>query len=203
MKKAFLITLAVLAVGGSLIFVGQRSETTKTEERNQAFLQSMVPHHESAVAMANVAKERATVPEMKQLATDIVGAQEREIAQMKQIHQRLFGSDLKPDERAHDKLGLSASEAGMNHGAESTNKLRIANPFDSAFIDEMTPHHEGAIRMATAVLKTTKDDEIRQLAQGIISAQEQEVKLMNEVRNRYFSSITTPNPSSGGEHGGH
>ncbi len=212
MKKAVLITLVVLAVGGGLILAGQKAEPAQAKERDQAFLQSMVPHHESAISMAQVAKERATVPEIKQLANDIVGAQEKELAQMRTIHQRLFNAALTSDEGAHDKLELSADEAGMNHGAESTTKLRTANPFDSAFIDEMTPHHEGAVRMAKAVLETTEDAEIRQLAQDIVSAQEAEVKLMKDVRTRVYGSSATPSdaspsssasPSFGGGHGGH
>lgn len=49
---------------------------------DEAFLQMMIPHHQSAIAMAEVALERATRPEVKQLAKNIVDAQQREIAQM-------------------------------------------------------------------------------------------------------------------------
>ncbi len=200
--KMLLIILAVLVAGAGIVFVANQSGGDNAKKRDQAFLQSMVPHHESAIAMAQVAKERATTPEIKKLAGDIVSAQETEIAQMRRIHERLFGSALTPDEGAHEQLGLSASEAGMNHGAGSTDMLRTANPFDQAFIDEMIPHHEGAIRMAKALLETTKDTELRQLAQAIVTAQEKEVTLMSEVRTRVYGTVA-PTPSSGGGHSGH
>jgi uncharacterized protein (DUF305 family)/uncharacterized cupredoxin-like copper-binding protein len=49
---------------------------------DEVFLRMMVPHHQSAVVMAEVALLRATRPEVKQLAQSIIDAQQREIAQM-------------------------------------------------------------------------------------------------------------------------
>lgn len=48
-----------------------------------AFLNSMIEHHEGAVAMAKLSEERAKHPEIKQLSEEIIGAQEREITQMR------------------------------------------------------------------------------------------------------------------------
>ncbi len=82
----------------------------------RGFLQAMVPHHEAAIEMAEVAVERAESPEIKQLATAIRDAQGPEIEQMEKIHERRFGSALVPNEGGHEALGLSADEAGMGHG---------------------------------------------------------------------------------------
>ena len=46
------------------------------------------------------------------------------------------------------------------------------------FVTMMIPHHQGAIDMARAMLLTTKDPELRNLAQGIITEQQNEIRLM-------------------------
>jgi uncharacterized protein (DUF305 family) len=42
----------------------------------------MIPHHRSAIQMANVALERSDNPRIEKLAGEIVQAQESEISQM-------------------------------------------------------------------------------------------------------------------------
>lgn len=52
------------------------------EEFDKAFLSEMIIHHQGAVAMAKVVLEKSNRPELKQLANDIISAQEREINMM-------------------------------------------------------------------------------------------------------------------------
>jgi uncharacterized protein (DUF305 family) len=163
----------------------------------RAFLEAMVPHHESAIAMAEVAVDRAEEPEIKKLAQAINDAQGPEIAQMGRIHRRLFRSELRPNPAAHEQLGLSPEEAAMEEG-DPTRELRRADPFERAFIDMMVPHHRGAVRMAEAVLERTRDGELRGLARAIISAQNREIKQMNDFRTEHYGG---PVPEGGGEPG--
>jgi uncharacterized protein (DUF305 family) len=176
---------------------------TSEAQPEQAFLQAMVPHHESAIDMARVAEREGESSFVKTLAGSITSAQEEEIGQMRKIHERLFRSPLRPDEGAHDALGLSAEEAGMNH-MDGGAMLRGKRPFDRAFVDEMVPHHEGAIAMARGVLKETRDPELRKLAQDIIRAQEREISEMNAFRKREYGgpASSEAKPSAHGEHGG-
>ncbi len=157
-----------------------------------AFLQAMIPHHESAVEMADMAGEKAKHPQIKQLAQKIVAAQNREITQMRSVYRRLFGKAIKPDAGAHTKLGLSAEDAGMAHMDMS--ELENATPFDRSFIDEMVGHHQGAIRMARAVSAQTDDSEMKELSASIIQAQSSEISEMNAWRKRWYGAAS---PSGG------
>lgn len=156
---------------------------------NRAFLEAMIPHHESAIEMAKIAKRRAEHPEVRQLAFRIANTQRDEIRQIEHMHQRLFGQKILPNSDAHEALGLSAEQAGMAH-MEPTAALAEAKPFDKAFIDEMIPHHQGAIRMARAVLDETEDGGVRSLAEAIVRTQSNEIEQMNGWRQAWYGEAS-------------
>lgn len=54
------------------------------DEFDEAFLASMIAHHEGAVEMAELSAQNAKHEEIKKLSKDIIAAQEKEIAEMKQ-----------------------------------------------------------------------------------------------------------------------
>ncbi len=60
------------------------------DDFDRAFIQMMIPHHQDAINMANMALENAKHEEMKTLARDIIAAQQREIDMMKEW-QRSWG----------------------------------------------------------------------------------------------------------------
>ncbi len=165
----------------------------------KAFLTGMFHHHESAIEMAEIAQEKGKDPFVKKLGGDIVVTQEGEIEDMKAIYTRLIDGELRPDPAAHDGLGLSAEEAGMTHSEDTNEMLRSADPFDRAFVDEMVPHHTGAVKMAEVVLESTKDAELRKLAEGIVSTQEREINEMNSFRTETFGGPVPEGAGHGGE----
>jgi uncharacterized protein (DUF305 family) len=57
---------------------------SKREPFDEAFIDAMIPHHRSAIEMSQVASKKSKIPEIKELAGNIVSAQKREIEQMKQ-----------------------------------------------------------------------------------------------------------------------
>jgi uncharacterized protein (DUF305 family) len=84
------------------------------------------------------------------------------------------GGGMAADE-AHTALmaGMAAMDAGMDTGM-------TAKDLDVAFVCGMIPHHQGAIDMARAELKYGDDPWAKQLAQGIIAAQEKEIAEMKD-----------------------
>jgi uncharacterized protein (DUF305 family) len=53
------------------------------------------------------------------------------------------------------------------------------------FVAMMIPHHQGAIDMAKALLAYSSDRELRNLAQGIITEQQNEIKVMQAWLQRH------------------
>jgi len=200
------LVLSLTACGGSSQGgQGSRSQgETKADVQQRAFLEAMVPHHRSAIEMAEAAEGRLEAKEIRHIQGAITEAQTEEIAQMERIHKRLYGSELKANEGAHEHLGMSAQQAGMGQMMGGASIRRARPPVDKVFIDQMVPHHQGAIRMAEAVLKTATDRELRSLAEDIIKAQKAEVKTMNEVREREFGGpAPTMHGGMGAMHEGH
>lgn len=57
---------------------------------------------------------------------------------------------------------------------------KTGDAFDKAFIEGMIPHHQGAIDMAKAAQQSAKHEEIKRMADAIISAQQREIDQMNQ-----------------------
>lgn len=54
-------------------------------------------------------------------------------------------------------------------------KGKTGDDFDRAFLSEMVMHHEGAVDMAQMALQSAQHQEIKNLANAIISAQNKEI----------------------------
>lgn len=137
------------------------------------FIDSMIMHHQGAIAMANQALTQAEKPEIKQLAQGIVKAQENEITQM-QSWRKMWYADLAATQ------GLDM-DMGMMEVSNDTSK-----PFDLRFIEAMIPHHQGAIEMAKDAQEHAEHPEIRTLAGQIITAQEGEIAQMQAWKQQWF-----------------
>lgn len=65
---------------------------------------------------------------------------------------------------------------------------KTGDAFDKAFLSEMIMHHEGAVDMAEAALKDAKHQEIKDLAQRIITAQEEEIQQMKTWEKEWYGN---------------
>jgi uncharacterized protein (DUF305 family) len=145
---------------------------------DKAFIDAMVPHHEGAVDMAEAALNNAEHEQIKQLAEDIVSAQEAEIEKLKSIKQQEFGTSEVPMEMSAQEM----KAMGMTDPGELANK----DPFDKAFIDAMIPHHRSAIEMASVALRESDNAQIKEIARVIVDAQETEIAQMQRWRERWY-----------------
>lgn len=182
--------LAALVAAIALAACGDGEDSSAdAKQTDGAFVVAMVPHHESAIEMAETASREGEHREVKELARQIIATQAAEIDDMEVIHQRLFGEPI--GQASHGTLGMSAHEMGMHMDAAG---LMGAKPFDREFIDMMVPHHQGAIRMARVQLAQGEDPELMQLAESIIAAQAGEIDEMNRWRTEWYGK---PSPAGG------
>jgi uncharacterized protein (DUF305 family) len=184
---AVLVAAVALVAGGCGGGDADTGQTSSGIEFDRAFIDAMVPHHESALAMARSARAAGlTVLELRQVAANILRTQQAEIDQMKTWRGEWYDSrKIDPDGAAG--LGLDDAEMGMQHDPDAL--LNSSDP-DMDFASMMIDHHEGAITMAELALERADHEELKKLAQAIIDAQQREIEVMEPH-------------AQGGDHGGH
>jgi uncharacterized protein (DUF305 family) len=169
------VTVALAACGGE---DGGETETPAGAAAvpfDRAFIDAVVPHHESAIEMAKAAKDAGlSQPELIEIANNIIVTQQLEINQMLDWREEWYGS-REIDPAGAKALGLSEAEMGMEHTADD---VRAADDIDQAFAEMMMGHHEGAITIAELALERAQHEEIKQLAQEMIDAQSRENRIL-------------------------
>jgi uncharacterized protein (DUF305 family) len=146
---------------------------------DERFIDAMVPHHQGAIAMAEVALENAEHEEIEQLSRNIISSQQAEIEELKSIKQEEFGTSNVPMEMSQEQM------RGMGMTMDPQ-ELANKEPFDKAFIDAMIPHHQSAIEMARVALENSDNPQIKELAESIISAQQREIEQMTRWRQQWY-----------------
>jgi uncharacterized protein (DUF305 family) len=159
---------------------------------DQSFITMMIPHHESAVAMAKLALTKAEHAEVKTLAQEIIKTQSAEITQMEPWYRAWYGTDV--------------PEAGMRGMGVNTTALAAAKPFDKAWLAQMTRHHQMGVGMVSMALRTGFDhDELGTLAGTMAKTQAVEIAQM-QAWHRAWYGATLPSagrgPLGGGMMGG-
>lgn len=144
------------------------------------FIDSMLEHHRGAVTMAEQALEQAEHEELRTLAEAIIAAQTQEIEQMTAWRESWY-PDLPPT------AGMAMSMGEMTI-SDDTGK-----PFDQRFIEAMISHHQGAIDMAKMAQQMAEHEEIKTLADAIITAQQAEIEQMQSwLKEWYGVSAASP-----------
>ena len=141
------------------------------------FLQMMIPHHQQAIDMSDLALTKSTDSELLALAKDIRDEQAAEIVKMKAWLDKA-GADLDPGHSMGHGMGgmLSDSELAALKAATGKN-------FDLLWLKGMTGHHVGAIDMAT-MIEDADNDEIKSFGQAIVTSQSAQNKQMAAMIKR-------------------
>ena len=141
------------------------------------FLQMMIPHHEQAVVMSDLALSTSKDAEVLKLAKQIKDAQAPEIIKM-QGWLADAGLSQDPGHPMGDGMGGMLSDSELSALKGSTGKA-----FDKLFLAGMIAHHEGAIHMVMMIEDSSNSD-IRDHGQAIVKSQTAEIELMKELLKR-------------------
>ncbi|WP_064058080.1 DUF305 domain-containing protein [Prescottella equi] len=173
------------------------------------YVQMMIPHHEQAVEMAELVPSRTGNPDIIALADQIEKAQGPEIEQMEgwlkawgaPEPSKAEAPGATSDGMDHDGMegdGTSMPMTSMNsmpgmegggHGMMSAEQMQALEnakdaEFDKMWLELMIAHHQGAVASSEEILQTGESEQVRQLAQQIVSSQQAEIAQMEALLNK-------------------
>lgn len=144
------------------------------------FLDTMAMHHQMALHMAGLVESRSANQAVKDMAKKMIADQEKEIAQLKGWKAQWYVG--KPDAVNMKMPGMGDSMKGMSHENLAAAK---GEAFDRMFVDMMSQHHKGAIKMAKAASKKLKHSETKEFAKNVVDMQTMEIAHMAEMKKSW------------------
>ena len=187
-------TVHALATSSPIIQPGAPGETPRELSAEQAieiantsytpgdaqFMRDMIPHHQQALEMSQLAPNRTNSPEILEIAGRIEAAQSDEVAFMTQwLTSR--GEPLSRSEEHHEHhtmRGMATPEQMENLTGAS------ATEFDRQFLTLMITHHEGALHMVEDLMAqpgAAYDPMLFEFTNDVTNDQSKEIERMHEV----------------------
>jgi uncharacterized protein (DUF305 family) len=166
MRRILLVVIGLFLLSGCATSEQSNSEFSPSDIN---FAEMMIPHHEQAIEMSEIAFKNTMNSEVLQLAQEIKEAQAPEIDLM------MSWAGVKVSTHAGHMMDGMLSE-------DELNALRAATgaEFDRLFLQGMIKHHQGAIEMAMDV-KNSNSMVVADLSAAIIKQQEIEITSMEEL----------------------
>jgi uncharacterized protein (DUF305 family) len=167
---------------------------------DRRFIVMMIPHHEGAIAMADLALNRARRPEIRALAMRIKVSQAGENDQMRRWYRQWYGQEVPaPAAAAHHgppgapggAMGMGGMGMGCAMGMERFNATSLSalapgKDFERAFLDQMIHHHQMGVMMAAMALGTSQHPELRQLQEAMVRVQSDEIRQMVQWSGSWY-----------------
>jgi len=167
------------------------------QSMDQHFIVMMIPHHDGAIAMADLALTRAKRPEIKELAKSIRASQTRENAQMRAWYRKWYGKDVPNwgpgkgwgwQNGMGMGLGMGMGGGMGMRGGTNLSALSAAPDFARAFIEQMIPHHQMGVMMASMAQTNSQHPELRSLQQAMVRVQSDEIQQMEQWYRSWYGT---------------
>nr|WP_175407695.1 DUF305 domain-containing protein [Streptomyces sp. TRM64462] len=170
------------------------------ESADAGFARDMSVHHQQAVEMSFVVRDRTTDEEVRRLAYDIANTQANQRGMMLGWLDLWRLPKVAPDREPMSWMGHGDGHGGAHsgHGSASAadgalmpgmatraqmEQLRAASgkAAEVLFLQLMIDHHKGGVDMAEGCVRACAVPQQKTLAQGMVDAQESEITLMTEM----------------------
>lgn len=151
------------------------SQSASDLEMNEyMFAEMMIPHHQQAVDMSDLALKKSSNSRILDLAQRIKTAQSSEIIQMQSWLGGKEANSMMTDHSGHSMGGMLTEEEFSK--LESSSGVT----FDTLFLEGMIAHHEGALDMAR-MIKDTTSQEVNSFGLNVVEVQSEEIREMKEI----------------------
>lgn len=159
------------------------SRNSVSNDADATFAQQMIPHHQQAIEMAQLAQGRVSSGEVLELAENIEAAQGPEVDTL-QGWLEAWGEQVPSGAMDHGDMGHDSDDAmsGMMDEDEMNDLMAASGAdWDRMFLEMMIEHHEGAVEMAQAAVDEGENPDAVALARKIISDQQAEITQMRQL----------------------
>jgi uncharacterized protein (DUF305 family) len=168
--------LVGVAVSGVLAATAVSSATATAHpapynQHDVTFVQMMLPHHQLAIDMADVARTKAMEPAVRQLASKIATAKSAEVTRLRRLlikmHGRPMSTPSSIEQMERQDMAMLRMVKGMH--------------VDQMFLMMARPHHAQAVDESRDELINGVSGAVRTMASNIRTGQLQEITYMNEL----------------------
>lgn len=191
---AVLLLIAGIVLGRLAFPVAPSAPSTTSAEAG--FARDMQVHHQQAIEMSTIIREKSKNEEIRTLAYDIATAQGQQTGQMYgwltmwhlaqasaepsmtwMMQPTLDGIPSDMGSAPHSEMvmpGLATFEQ-MEELKANTDRA------DTIFLELMIAHHTGGVEMAKALLERSTNEVVTSLAERMVFTQKSEITYMNEL----------------------
>ncbi len=155
---------------------------TMTGDFDLDFATMMIPHHQSAVEMAEMYLPNGKDEKIKSMAQNIITSQKKEMEDLRNMianHKTSEKKDVHPD-KSHGNGEHNELMEAMNTMMDKMKGIKKSGDADKDFATMMIPHHENAVMMSQSEISHGKHFELKKMAEKIIKDQNLEIKQFQE-----------------------
>lgn len=201
-KRQLPALLIGIVVGVGMFLLGLNSITLdKPNEAEIGFAQDMSVHHQQAIEMSFLIREKTDNQEIRGFAFDIINTQANQRGMMLgwlDLWQQPLSTTKTPmmwmmDDMSsmdHSQMTTGFTPGVYMPGMATSDEMQTlveagGTEAEQLFLELMIRHHQGGVMMADGVIKRSDNETVIRLAQTMVNGQQAEIDYMNELLTNY------------------